>query len=383
VWQDYNGDTADYPLFERPAGCLMKLIRSFVLFFFAAFLCITAEGITIDTVPIGDPGNPNHSAACLCGGVGYLYDFGKYEVTVGQYTAFLNAVAATDTYSLYSTNMASDLAIAGISRTGSPGSYLYSVIGSANHPVTYVSWGDAARFANWMHNGQPPGPEGPATTETGAYTLNGAVTDSALTAVVRNPGATWVLPTIHEWHKAAYYQPTAKGGDSDGYWKWPMKTNNQPYSDQPPGATPNNTRVANVYQNDGLSNGYDDGYAVTGATTFNSNQNYLTDVGAYASSPSYYGTFDQRGNVSEWSERKESNNTRFLLGGSWQIDFELVGWSSEDDGYLMFPSNEFNEWGFRLANVTASIPEPSSAMLAASIFVLLGSRRRRRESFRA
>ena len=81
-----------------------------------------------------------------------------------------------------------------------------------------------------------------------------------------------------------------------------MKTNSVPYSDQPPGATPDNTRVGNFYQNDGSANGYDDGYAVTGSTSYSSSQNYLTDVGAYTSSPSYYGTFDQGGNVFEWNE---------------------------------------------------------------------------------
>jgi len=44
--------------------------------------------------------------------VGYAYRIGKYEVTVGQYTAFLNAVAATDTFGLYNPNMATRTAIA-------------------------------------------------------------------------------------------------------------------------------------------------------------------------------------------------------------------------------------------------------------------------------
>ena len=35
----------------------------------------------------------------------YTYNIGKYEVTAGQYTAFLNAVAGVDTYGLYNTNM--------------------------------------------------------------------------------------------------------------------------------------------------------------------------------------------------------------------------------------------------------------------------------------
>ena len=167
--------------------------------------------------------------------------------------------------------------------------YTYSVIGSPNHPITYVSWGDAARFANWLHNGQPNGAEGPGTTETGAYTLNGATSDIALIAVTRNAGAKWFIPTENEWYKAAYYQPAAKGGDADGYWAFPMKTNSNAFSDQPPGATPDNTRVGNFTQYDSLANGYNDGYAVTGSTNLSNSQNYLTDAGAYSASPSYYG----------------------------------------------------------------------------------------------
>src|SRR4029079_16543491 len=100
-----------------------------------------------------------------------------YEVTVAQYAQFLNAVAATDSYGLYDVNMGSDPHIAGIVRNGSPGSYIYEVIGSRKKPIAYTTWGNAARFANWVNNGQTAGSQGPGTTETGAYQLNGATTD--------------------------------------------------------------------------------------------------------------------------------------------------------------------------------------------------------------
>src|SRR3954465_7955760 len=97
---------------------------------------VSASAITIVTVPVGDAGNANDPATGnLYGGVNYAYSIGKYEVTTGQYTDFLNAVAATDTYALYNTNMALDREIAGIKRSGAAGSYIYSVIGSPNHPV--------------------------------------------------------------------------------------------------------------------------------------------------------------------------------------------------------------------------------------------------------
>src|SRR6476659_4472457 len=131
--------------------------------------------------------------------------------------------------------MASDGNIAGIARTGSSGSYTYGVIGFANHPIAYVSWGDAARFANWLNHGQPTGAQDASTTEDGAYTLNGATSIADLSAVLRNQNAKWFIPTENEWYKAAFYQPAAQGGDSDSYWKYPMRTNSAPYSDQPPG----------------------------------------------------------------------------------------------------------------------------------------------------
>ena len=107
-------------------------------------LAAPAHAVTIDLVPVGNAGNANDPATGnLYGGVAYAYAIGTYDVTIGQYAAFLNAVAATDTYSLYNGSMATDLNVAGIAQTGSSGSYTYSVINnggnSANRPITYVS----------------------------------------------------------------------------------------------------------------------------------------------------------------------------------------------------------------------------------------------------
>lgn len=53
----------------------------------------------------------------------------------------------------------------GITRSGSSGSYIYSVIpGRGDRPVCWVNWYDAARFCNWLHNGK-----GTGDTEIGAY----------------------------------------------------------------------------------------------------------------------------------------------------------------------------------------------------------------------
>ncbi len=189
----------------------MKSILAFALLL---TLNVSAWAVTIETVPVGNIGNPNDpsdgdsftNGVQNFGAVGYAYNIGKYEVTVGQYAAFLNAVAKSDRYSLWSLSMYTDGNAGFIQRTGVSGSYSYNLVGpSANRPVAHVNWADAARFANWLHNGQPTGAEGPGTTETGAYTLNGAADDSALAGITRNPNATWFIPTENEWYKAAYY----------------------------------------------------------------------------------------------------------------------------------------------------------------------------------
>jgi formylglycine-generating enzyme required for sulfatase activity len=293
--------------------------------------------ITIDTVLIGDPGNPNDSTGY--GAVGYTYAIGKYEVNLNQYTAFLNAVAATDTYSLYNTNMATDLNIAGISRSGSNGNYTYSVIGSGLRPVTYVSWFDAARFANWMANGQPTGAQDNTTTEDGAYTLNGAMSGVSFTKNAINPNTgtatTWWIPSEDEWYKAAYYDQSLNSG-TGGYWLYP---------------TASNSLAGNTIGVADSANYWD----VIYAKDQNGLPSYLSNGGAYgANSASFYGTSDQGGNVWEWNDAV-IGLSRGLRGGSWDYADHLQS-SQRSDAE---PTLEDMDDGFRLA----SVPEPSTAVL--------------------
>ena len=142
-----------------------------LLFLVAALLASTARAgtVNISLVPVGDPGNVADPLTGY-GAVPYTYSMGEYDVTVGQYCQFLNAVAKTDTYGLYNTGMAprplGAFPTLGVAQSGSSGKYSYTVAGSysqaANCPIFDVSWGDAARFVNWLANGQPTGPEGPA-----------------------------------------------------------------------------------------------------------------------------------------------------------------------------------------------------------------------------
>jgi sulfatase modifying factor 1 len=302
--------------------------------------------INIETVAIGDLGNPNDTTGF--GGVNHGYAIGKYEVTILQYTSFLNAVATTDTYSLYNPDMGSRQTIVGIGRTGESGSYSYSVMGDGNRPVAYVSWFDAARFTNWLHNGQPSGLQAAGTTETGAYTLNGATTGLEFT---KSLGAQYWIPSENEWYKAAYYQPAAAGGDADGYWKYPTASNEIPNSRN--GST-TDANSANFFRNDEIDNGVNSGYAVTGSIDYDISKNYLTPGGAFTQADSYYGTFDQGGNVMEWNDAVVTT-VRVLRGGSWinQEDLMRAGYQNIGASDL-----EDERTGFRIATV----PEPSAGL---------------------
>jgi formylglycine-generating enzyme required for sulfatase activity len=337
-----------------------RLSRVIVVVSLAAVLGVLAapaHAVTIDLVPVGNAGNANDPATGnLYGGVAYDYAIGTYDVTIGQYTAFLNAVAATDTYSLYNGSMATDLNVAGIAQTGSSGSYTYSVINnggnSANRPITYVSWFDSARFANWMANGQPTGAQSSTTTENGAYNVNGATSGTAPAKNVVNPNTsavpTYFIPNESEWYKAAYYSPLLNSG-SGGYYTYATQSDTAPSN-----VIGSGSNQANYYTGSG--------YSVTQSGSFLATQNYLTDVGAFSASGSFYGSFDQSGNVYQWNDLTGAAGlSRGLRGGEWN-DFAL---SVSSAGRLTAVTSDEQDFvGFRLAS-TVIVPEPSAWVMAA------------------
>jgi len=314
-----------------------------------------AHGSMIDMplVTVGDPGNVADPATNY-GTVPYVYQIGEYDVTVGQYCQFLNAVAATDTYGLYSPKMApgpvNDFRTLGIVQNGNSGSYTYSVAGSdsqaANCPIFNVSWGDAARFVNWLQNGQPTGAEGPGTTESGTYNLNGGTSNSALMKVSRSTTGNWVLPTVNEWYKAAYY---SGGGTNAGYWLYPTQSNT------PPSNLLSTTGTNNANFSDPNSGGASDPL------------DFLTPVGAFAASPGRYGTYDQGGNVDQWNETVYGGTARGFGGGAY--DSAVGTLLSESIAGGTDPAFADGGLGFRVAYV----PEPASLWLlvaGATLFFL-------------
>jgi hypothetical protein len=161
----------------------------------------------------------------------------------------------------------------------------------------------------------------------------------------------------------------AAGGDADGYWLYPTGSNAIPNSrnGSVSDANSGNFRRSVLPNPDGVN----DGYAVSGSTSYSSSQQYLTPVGAFTQADSYYGTFDQGGNVFEWNDAIISSS-RGLRGGSWG-DTEFYLRSSNRGDFGDGPTDEVLDVGFRIATV----PEPTvsvSLMLAGGL--LLARRKR-------
>lgn len=333
-------------------------VRPIALVVFVGMSLATAQAVTIDTVPVGNLGNVGELSGegaggngydRVCGQVGYHYEIGKYEITAGQYAEFLTAVASNNWWlDLYTLEMEDNQRGCKIRRIGSAPDWYYIVDADGDgvedadwvdRPVNYISWSAAARFANWMHNGQPTGDPGPTTTEDGSYFLNFATEPEDLQAVMREPDATWVIPSEDEWYKAAYHLNNGPTGD---YYLYPMQSDSTPDNQV---IDPDAGNSANFWSTCCMAN--------TGTY-------FRSEVGEYENSPSPYGTFDQGGNVTEWTDTivpvpadyPDPNQAawRVKRGGSfsWTGSFDQVlradnrNYSTGSGGY---------EAGFRLAFV--------------------------------
>ena len=260
--------------------------------------------------------------ACALVLVDGTYFISATEVTNSEYTAFLSAVAKKDSNSLYNTAMGTDPR-GGINRTGNASNRSYSVkAGMGNMPVVYVSWIDAARYMNWLHNGKPTGDQGPLTTETGAYDLSA---HNAGSTALRS-GGVWFLPTSVEWARAAYH-------DAGVDWTYPTRSNTDPT----PATATTTGGVANPGPNVANYNN---------AAVWNGQTGNVTSVaGAGPLSHSPYGTFDQGGNVAEWIENLSGTN-RVIRGGSWADPATALSSSSSTPRAF---STEDSGTGFRIA----------------------------------
>jgi len=218
----------------------------------------------------------------------------------------LTGYGATDPNALYHAAMSGSMVL----RQGRNGAYVYvTVPGREQHPIGYLDFWDALRFTNWLHNGEPVGPQGAATTEEGAYTFT-----AEHQATLRNPGARVFVPSEDEWYKAAYYDGVG------GYFLYPTSSNVRPTCEPPPGGT--------------------DSAACDRATE-------MQPVGSYPLSLSPWGTLDQAGNAYEWNENAFSGSYGARGGSVLAVvgDQMISTFSANYDPY-----KESSQVGFRVAS---------------------------------
>lgn len=313
----------------------------------ASIVSFGASGntFTIDFAEIGSAGNAadtsgNPSGA---GDVNYGYAISRYEISEAMIARY-NA----------SFGNANNLAISTSNR-------------GADRPATNVSWNEAARFVNWLN------------TSTGGFaaykfTTSGVNANIAMWTPsdtldydANNPfrsiRANYVLPTVDEWYKAAFFDPV--------------------------------TQTYNKYANGGNTKPNMVGSG-TGANTAVYHRTYPGDADEpaavdQAGSANAFGVTGMGGNAWEWLETESdgTNNSpganRRYRGGSWLSgDFSL---SKSSAGSFDLPSQSLSNVGFRVVSLLSAnlptpdpTPEPTTLAIAAVFGGLTLAARRRRGS---
>ena len=285
----------------------------------------------IDFVTIGNPGNPpdvtgNPNPA---GSISYRYRMGKYEISEDMI------------------NKANVLGLLGITLAD-----MSSYGGNAaDRPATGVSWFEAAKFVNWLNTstGSTPAYKFDASGNFQLWTPSDSGYNS--TNPYRNSHARYFLPSVHEWYKAAYYDPNV-----GVYYDYPTG------SDMAPIPVASGTTAGTAV--------YDQYFSIGPAD--------ITLAGGL----SPYGTMGQGGNVYEWEETdfdlvNDSHpffSFRGVRGGSWAVLANGLPASSRTND---LPTGFSDDLGFRVASV---IPEPSSLQLGSLAVAVAGLLRRATKS---
>ncbi len=287
-------------------------------------------------VTVGDPNNAADPLTGL-GAVVDAFQIGTYDVTVTEWALFLTAVKATehDKRHLYHPQKS-------VRETGSynffnpfenQGSICY-VTDSENtlfctdsdgestyyqsmrfpspvaFPITGISLDDAKRYCNWRHHGSPIieelNDETVAITETGAYDF----TDDPEGDLCE--GASYFLPTLNQWYKAAYYKG---GGTNTGYWKYPLQIDSLPFL-----ASIDTLLKAEAVRKGANFATITPGWFYNTTTYYTQEAPYLTPIGFFKDAPGPYGTYDLGGNVRQWTSdliQTKQGPQAIAPGGSW------------------------------------------------------------------
>lgn len=183
---------------------------------------------------VGDLGN-NPDPDTSKGQVDYFYALSKNPITVNQWVEFLNSVAFyDDPHGLWKEEWVNNGV--GIVQKFNGAEYCYSLIScsdpnnteggclpendllSGSYPITGITWQDAVRYCNWLHNGKPRDYPGVGVTETGAYNIY-----LKSNVIEKTDNAKFWIPTENELFKSAYFDNETKQ-----YFKYATLSNNPP-----------------------------------------------------------------------------------------------------------------------------------------------------------
>jgi len=295
----------------------------------------TPQTIIIETVEVGDPRNapapiipfnpefPDATSASeLVGRVDYVYEMARYEITVEQYVIFLNVVDPTGSNQQQLWDPLMD-PVANPYRgqvnrdITRPSGERYSLAAPSwrHKPIGFIDFFRAARFINSIHNGQSVRvivAQGvyqyvcsfSNETDTGVYYLRNQLVFGSYAG--RQAVSGFVLPNQDEWIKAAYYSPNEVAFGRH-YWRYPTRSDSAPI----PATADACGNVTNAGPGSGLVANYGNGAvwcpagcaagSSAGCVPPDGNPGNLTDVGA-CRTPSPWGTYDQGGNVVEWTD---------------------------------------------------------------------------------
>ena len=175
-------------------------------------------------------------------------------------------------------------------------------------------------------------------------------------------GARYWIPTENEWYKAAYYTPNKGGTGLAGYYDWATQSDTKPNNIL--GLANTAPNLANIRTDTGFTKAPLPSLLLGNLPDPLIGPNMLTEVGTFTRSASYYGTFDQDGNITEWNEsiydptaafgdyNGSINGTRSKRGASFYNP--ASGSLLRDDGLM--PNDASYAAGFRLASASTLTP---------------------------
>jgi formylglycine-generating enzyme required for sulfatase activity len=299
---------------------------------------------TLTFEAVEDPGNAADSTGY--GAVDYSFGMSRYEITERM----------IDVYNADSRNALFPIA--------------YDAVGRGpNMPATSITWNEAARFVNWLNVSKGYAPAYYFPNANGSnlvpWTM-GQPDDYQQPNRYRSKRAVYVLPSIDEWYKAAYYEQSLNGG-AGGYWKYSVQMNSAPNSVLS-GTGPGDV----VY-----------GHGVEGSPA---------DVES-AGGLSSYGVMAMNGNAGEWTETPKNRSyisgstTRAVTGGSWAY-MSAADFGREEVLYYS-PTLSVSQGGFRVVSLVdftsgggafaplgdTAVPEPGICVLCGTLSLAAACRK--------